>query len=127
MTNYPKVSSGVTIAFPDVCKTPAPPNPVPIPYPDIAKSAQSKQQHKKPAPAAINKASSFSRRSGDEGGRTGGIKTNVLPEATALKNRLNTINTKIQGLSPQQPKLWQEALEDYAVTASALYTTLNPD
>ena len=30
-------SMGVTIAFPDVCKTPAPPAPfVPIPYPNIA-------------------------------------------------------------------------------------------
>lgn len=32
-------SNGVTIAFPDVCKTPAPPAPfVPIPYPNIAKA-----------------------------------------------------------------------------------------
>ena len=31
-----KSSSGVSIAFPDVCKTPAPPAPfVPIPYPNI--------------------------------------------------------------------------------------------
>ena len=33
-------SNGISIAFPDVCKTPAPPAPfVPIPYPNIAKSA----------------------------------------------------------------------------------------
>ena len=32
-------SNGISIAFPDVCKTPAPPAPfVPIPYPNIAKS-----------------------------------------------------------------------------------------
>ena len=29
-----KSSKGVTIAFPDVCKTPAPAGPVPIPYPN---------------------------------------------------------------------------------------------
>ena len=34
-----KSSDGVTIAFPDVCKTPAPGGPVPIPYPNVAKSA----------------------------------------------------------------------------------------
>jgi hypothetical protein len=28
-----RTTSGVTIAFPDVCKTPAPGGPVPIPYP----------------------------------------------------------------------------------------------
>ena len=35
-----KDSGGVSIAFPDVCKTPAPPAPfVPIPYPNVAKSS----------------------------------------------------------------------------------------
>lgn len=35
-----KDSNGITIAFPDVCKTPAPPAPpIPIPYPNIAKSS----------------------------------------------------------------------------------------
>lgn len=33
-----KNSNGVTIAFPDVCKTPAPAGPIPIPYPNIAQS-----------------------------------------------------------------------------------------
>ena len=30
-----KASNGVTIAFPDVCKTPTPAGPIPIPYPNI--------------------------------------------------------------------------------------------
>ena len=34
-----KDSNGVTIAFPDVCKTPAAPSPLPIPYPNIAMSS----------------------------------------------------------------------------------------
>ncbi len=33
-----KSSSGVTIAFPDVCKTPSPGGPIPIPYPNIGES-----------------------------------------------------------------------------------------
>ena len=32
-------SSGMSMIFPDVCKTPTPAGPVPIPYPNIGKSA----------------------------------------------------------------------------------------
>jgi hypothetical protein len=34
-----KSSSAVTMAFPDVCKTPTPGGPVPIPYPNIGSSS----------------------------------------------------------------------------------------
>lgn len=34
-----KGSNGVSIVFPDVCKTPTPGGPVPIPYPNIGKSS----------------------------------------------------------------------------------------
>lgn len=34
-----KSSSGVTMAFPDVCKTPTPGGPIPIPYPNITSSS----------------------------------------------------------------------------------------
>ena len=33
-----KSSSGVTMAYTDVCKTPSPAGPVPIPYPNIGKA-----------------------------------------------------------------------------------------
>ena len=36
-----KDSRGVTVAFPDVCKTPSPGGPVPIPYPNMAKTSDS--------------------------------------------------------------------------------------
>ncbi len=38
-------SNGITQAFPDVCKTPAPPSPspIPIPYPNIAMSSDTAQ------------------------------------------------------------------------------------
>lgn len=65
-------SNGVTIAFPDVCKTPAPPLPfVPIPYPNIAMSSDSMQTAKKVkakgCPICI-KDSNFKMSSGDEAG-----------------------------------------------------------
>ena len=42
-----KSSSGITIAFPDVCITPCAPSPVPIPYPNIAKSGDTDKGAKK--------------------------------------------------------------------------------
>lgn len=70
-------SSGTTIAFPDVCKTPAPPAPpVPIPYPNIAKSSDSAKTAKKVTadgnPVCV-KDSNFSTSTGDEAGSIGGI------------------------------------------------------
>ena len=69
-------SNGVTIAFPDVCKTPAPPAPfVPIPYPNIAKSGDTAQGTKNVTaggnPICV-KDSNFSTSTGDEGGSAGG-------------------------------------------------------
>ncbi len=34
-----KGSGGMSVAFPDVCKTPSPGGPIPIPYPNVAKSS----------------------------------------------------------------------------------------
>jgi len=34
-----KSSSGITIAFPDVCSTPSSGSPIPIPYPNIGSSS----------------------------------------------------------------------------------------
>ena len=71
-----KSSSGVTIAFPDVCKTPAPPAPfVPIPYPNIAKSSDTAKGTKKvkcDGNSTCVKDSNFKMSTGDEGGTAGG-------------------------------------------------------
>lgn len=70
-----KSSNGVTICFPDVCKTPTPGGPVPIPYPNIAQSAQTAKGTKKvkcDGQSTCVKDSNFSMSSGDEGGTAGG-------------------------------------------------------
>ena len=72
-----KSSGGVTPCFPDVCKTPAPPaGPIPIPYPNVAKSSDSAKTAKKVKtdgkPVCI-KDSNFSTSTGDEAGSVGGI------------------------------------------------------
>ena len=40
-------SEGIAKSFPDVCKTPSPGGPIPIPYPNIAKSSDTSQGTKK--------------------------------------------------------------------------------
>jgi hypothetical protein len=68
-------SSGISIAFPDVCKTPSPAGPIPIPYPNIAQSSDTAQGTKKVKcdgnPVCV-KDSNFKMSSGDEAGSAGG-------------------------------------------------------
>lgn len=71
-----KGSSGITIAFPDVCKTPTPAGPVPIPYPNIAQSSDTAKGTKKvktDGQTACVKDSNFSMSTGDEAGSAGGV------------------------------------------------------
>lgn len=131
-----KGSGGLSIAFPDVCKTPVPlAGGLPIPYPNIATTAAAKQKTgSKTAPAVTKKVA------GHQAGLIGGVKSGTLRsvksgtasavaqgEALQLRNRMHALNQQLQGLPATQPELWQAVLEDYAVTASALYVTLNGD
>ena len=71
-----KDSSGVSIAFPDVCKTPSPAGPIPIPYPNISKSSDTAKGSKKVKcdgnPICL-KTSNFKTSTGDEPGSAGGV------------------------------------------------------
>jgi hypothetical protein len=75
-------SGGVTIAFPDVCKTPAPPAPpIPIPYPNIAKSsdtAQGTTSVKCDGNPVCVKDSNFMMSTGDEAGALLGVASNKI-------------------------------------------------
>ena len=68
-------SNGITIAFPDVCKTPSPGGPIPIPYPNIAKSSDTSKGTKKvkcDGNSTCVKDSNFMMSTGDEAGSAGG-------------------------------------------------------
>ena len=68
-------SNGKTIAFPDVCKTPSPAGPIPIPYPNIAQSsdtADGTTTVKCDGNPVCVKDSNFRMSTGDEGGTAGG-------------------------------------------------------
>jgi len=75
MSVVTKDSGGVTVAFPDVCKTPSPGGPIPIPYPNVAKASDTAKGTKKVSvqgnPACV-KDSNFSTSTGDEAGTAGG-------------------------------------------------------
>lgn len=70
-------SNGVATAFPDVCKTPAPPAPpVPIPYPNVAMSADTAQGSadvKCDGNPIMLQGSNFKMSTGDEAGVAGGV------------------------------------------------------
>jgi hypothetical protein len=69
-------SNGIATAFPDVCKTPSPAGPIPIPYPNVAMSsdaAQGAKTVKADGNPLMIKSSNFSTSTGDEAGSAGGV------------------------------------------------------
>jgi hypothetical protein len=75
-----KGSGGMSIVFPDVCKTPAAPSPVPIPYPNIGQSADTSQGPttvKVDGQMPMVKGAKYMRSSGDEAGTVGGVMSGV--------------------------------------------------
>lgn len=94
-----KMANGLSTAtIPDVCKTPTPGGPVPIPYPNIAQIitlANGTTTVKTDKIMAANKGSEFSISNGDNAGTVGGIKSNVfMKEATWL---LYSFDVKMDG------------------------------
>lgn len=74
-------SNGISIAFPDVCKTPSPAGPVPLPYPNIAMSqhtAQGTVTVKAGGKPICVRDSCFSTSTGDEAGSAGGVVSGTI-------------------------------------------------
>jgi len=81
MTVVHKNSGGQSPVFPDVCKTPSPAGPVPIPYPNIAQSTTASDTAttvKADGQNIMIKTSVFSMSSGDEAGSVGGVVSNCI-------------------------------------------------
>jgi len=96
-------------SFPDVCKVPSPGGPLPIPYPNA--------QLATPSPIQIQlKASS-------------GLLTTKLTPAhltpVQLKTKLATLHGQLVGLPGGNPNQWHALVDDYVITAAALYITLS--
>lgn len=81
MTVVHKKSGGVSTAFPDVCKTPSPAGPIPIPYPNIATSSDTADGTKKvkmDAEPIMHEGSNFKLSTGDEAGSAQGVVSNKI-------------------------------------------------
>ncbi len=62
-------SEGIAESFPDVCETPSPGGPIPIPYPNIAKSSDTSKGTEKvkiEGKEAMTKGSLYKKSTGDE-------------------------------------------------------------
>ena len=100
MTAVHSGSSGMAIAFPDVCKTPAPPAPpIPIPYPNIAQVAQAVKTGVKVKvmnQPALNKGSEIPMSQGDEAGVAGGVTSGVNMQV--VKYVMGYPKVKVEGM-----------------------------
>jgi hypothetical protein len=75
-----KGSGGMSTVFPDVCKTPAAPSPIPLPYPNIGQTSDTSQgptSVKTDGEMPMVKGAQYSRSSGDEAGTLGGVLSSV--------------------------------------------------
>jgi hypothetical protein len=87
-----------TATIPDVCKTPSPGGPVPIPYPNISQSvmlSKGTTTVKADGMMAAIKGSEFSLSNGDEAGVAGGVKSSTfIKESTWI---LYSFDVKLDG------------------------------
>jgi len=94
-----KGSNGISTAtMPDVCKTPSPGGPVPIPYPNVSQSntlAKGTTTVKADGMMIANKGSEFSMSNGDNAGTAGGVKSSTfMKESTWI---LYSFDVKFEG------------------------------
>ena len=93
-----KKSSGIATAFPDVCKTPSPAGPIPIPYPNIAMSSDTAKGSKKvtvDGEPIMLKDSNFSMSTGDEAGSAQGVVSNKIKGKAEFVNY--SFDVKVEG------------------------------
>lgn len=93
-------SGGQCFAFPDVCKTPAPPapSPVPIPYPNIGMVMQATKTASKVKicqQPTVTKKSEMPRSQGDEAGVAGGVVSGRNMDKVSFKKGSSKV--KIEG------------------------------
>jgi hypothetical protein len=91
-------SGGMSMAFPDVCKTPSPAGPIPIPYPNIGKSADASGG---PTTVTVEgkmpmvKGANYQMSTGDEAGSAMGIMSSKIKGVCEFM--LYSFDVKIEG------------------------------
>ena len=93
-----KGSNGLSIVFPDVCKTPTPGGPMPIPYPNIGKASDTTKGPKKvkvDGMMPMSKSAKYMMSTGDEAGTaTGVISSKIKGECEYI---LYSFDVKMEG------------------------------
>jgi hypothetical protein len=98
LTVVHKDSGGVSSAFPDVCKTPSPGGPIPLPYPNVALSrdtARGSSSVKMDGNPIMLKSSHFAVSTGDEAGSAMGVASNKIKGKAYPK--LYSFDVKVDG------------------------------
>ncbi len=93
---------GQCMGAPDVCKTPTPGGPVPIPYPNIGMVMQASKTSTKVKfcnKAAVTKKSEIPRSQGDEAGTVGGVVSNVNMNKITYKKCSSKVKVEGQGVA----------------------------
>lgn len=93
-------TGGNCMGFPDTCKTPAAPSPIPVPYPNLGTCATAdgstcSQKVKVLNQPALVKTSEIPRSSGDEAGTLGGMVSSTNMDKVVYKNASNKV--KVEG------------------------------
>ena len=96
------------IAFPDVCKTPSPAGPTPIPYPNTSTGPAGIKIP--PASKTAAAKSSFTKSSGD---------------ANSLRGQLGILHNKLISMPPGNTTAWHAALDEYVLTSAKLFKALS--
>lgn len=97
--------NGQSVAgFPDVCKTPSPGGPVPIPYPNLASAEPQTAGSKAPA---------------------GRVVSDKTLRSHLLRDHLQSLHMQIWSLPGGNPNRWHKLLDDYVIATAELYKTLS--
>jgi hypothetical protein len=91
-------SGGMSTVFPDVCKTPTPSGPVPLPYPNVGRAADATGGPKSvrtDGGMPMVKGATYGKTSGDEPGTAGGLLSGTNRGAAEFMNY--SFDVRIEG------------------------------
>ena len=110
--------------FPDVCHTPSPAGPVPIPYPIAAGYAQQNAAAAKKTTVSGASATTTGAILSSSKGNEPAVKV-TTPSRVMLSQqilvRMESLGMQIRALPAGDPSRWHRAVDEYVVLAAELY------
>jgi hypothetical protein len=102
MPGFPASSKGggQCFAFPDVCKTPSPAGPIPIPYPNLGmvpQAVKTSTKVKLVGMLAVVENSEIPMSQGDEAGSAGGVISGAFAQKVVFKKGSSKVQIEGQG------------------------------